>query len=142
MRRPRSGIVFGLVLFALAAPGRAAAWTWPVDGPVLRAFAFDQAHPYAGGQHRGIDVGGQPGDAVRAPADGVVSFAGTTPGNGLTLSVRTTDGYTVSLTHLGSLAVHADASVAEGDAVGTRRPERDARARRAVRPPRDPHDGR
>ena len=90
-----------------------------MDGPVLQAFVFDPAHPYAGGQHRGIDIGAATGDPVRAPAGGVVSFAGTTPGNGLTLSVRTADGYTVSLTHLGSLEPHAGASVAEGDTVGT-----------------------
>src|SRR6266566_3615420 len=119
MRRLRRGIVFGLVLFVLASPGRASAWTWPVDGPVLQAFAFDPAHPYAGGQHRGIEIGAATGDPVRASADGVVSFAGTTPGNGLTLSVRTADGYTVSLTQLGSLALHAGDSVAEGDTVGT-----------------------
>ena len=36
----------------------------PVDGPVLRTFSFDRAQPYAGGQHRGIDVGAAPGSAV------------------------------------------------------------------------------
>jgi hypothetical protein len=104
MRRLLSGTVFGLVLFVLVVPGRASGWSWPVDGPVLQPFAFDPAHPYAGGQHRGIDIGAAAGDPVRAPAGGVVSFAGTTPGNGFTLSLRTADGYTVSLTHLGSLA--------------------------------------
>ena len=32
-------------------------WTWPVQGPVLQTFSFDQAHPYAAGQHRGIAIG-------------------------------------------------------------------------------------
>ena len=54
-----------------------------------------------------------------APADGVVAFSGTTPGNGLTLSIRTGDGYTVSLTHLGSLALRAGASVDEAAPLGT-----------------------
>ena len=41
--------------------------------------------PYAGGQHRGIDIGGADrARPVRAAAAGVVSFAGTVPGNGLT----------------------------------------------------------
>ena len=39
----------------LAVPG-ARAWTWPAGGEVLRPFVFDPAHPYAGGQHRGIDI--------------------------------------------------------------------------------------
>src|SRR4051795_6097488 len=119
MRRLFSGIVFGLVLSVVFVPGRAMAWTWPVDGPVLRPYSFDPAHPYAGGQHRGVDVAAAAGDSVRSPAAGLVSFAGTTPGNGLTLSVRTADGYTVSLTHLASLALKAGASVAEGDTAGT-----------------------
>ena len=51
---------------------------------------------------------------VVAPTDGVVTYAGTPPGNGLTLSIRTPDGYSVTLTHLGSLEVRRGASVEEG----------------------------
>jgi murein DD-endopeptidase MepM/ murein hydrolase activator NlpD len=47
----------------------ALAWTWPVDGPVLQTFYVD-ANPYAGGQHRGIDVGAPVGTAVLAPTAG------------------------------------------------------------------------
>src|SRR6266540_1161518 len=112
-------LVFGLLLWCLVLPGHAAAWTWPVEGAVLRPFSFDLAHPYAAGQHRGIDLGAEAGAPVLVPAAGVVSFAGTTPGNGLTLSVRTADGYTVSLTHLGTLGVHAGTAVAEGSTVAT-----------------------
>src|SRR4029453_11062139 len=66
-----------------------------------------------------IYLGGSAGGTVVAPAGGVVSFSGTTPGNGLTLSIRTGDGYTVSLTHLGSLALHTGATVDESAPVGT-----------------------
>src|SRR5580765_5357215 len=109
----------GAVAVALAVPARAAAWTWPAGGAVLRTFSFDRAHPYAGGQRRGIDIGGSAGDTILAPSEGVVSFSGTTPGNGLTLSIRTGDGYTVSLTHLGSLALRSGAGVDESAPVGT-----------------------
>ena len=34
---------------------------------VLQTFSFDRAHPYAGGQHRGIDIGGAAGDARFSP---------------------------------------------------------------------------
>jgi hypothetical protein len=51
--------VFVLVV-ALAAPATAGAWTWPTDGPVLRPFSLG-SDPYAGGQHRGIDIGGDVG---------------------------------------------------------------------------------
>jgi murein DD-endopeptidase MepM/ murein hydrolase activator NlpD len=109
----------GLIVFALALPARALAWTWPAGGPVLRTFSFDRAHPYAAGQRRGVDIGaGALGEPVVTPAAGVVSFSGTTPANGLTLSIRTADGFTVSLTHLGSLAVRAGTHVVEAAPVG------------------------
>ena len=70
------------VLCALALPASAQAWTWPVDGPVLRPFSFDHAHPYAAGQHRGVDLGASSGADVLAPAGGVVTFAGAVPTGG------------------------------------------------------------
>ena len=79
-----------LILCACALPVSVAqAWTWPVDGPVLRPFSFDRAHPYAGGQHRGLDIGAATGTPVVAPTDGVVSFAGTVPSGGKTISIQT-----------------------------------------------------
>ena len=97
----------------------ALAWTWPVDGPVLQQFAFDPDSPYAGGQHRGIDVGAPTGTPVLAPAAGTVSFAGAVPGGGLTLAIRTPDGYSVTLVHLGALAAARGATVEEGQEVGS-----------------------
>ena len=109
-----------LILFALALPVAAArAWTWPVDGPVLRPFSFDRAHPYAAGQHRGVDLGAPAGAKVAAPAGGVVSFAGTVPEGGKTVSIQTPSGYTATLVHLGSIGVARGAHVDEGSTVGT-----------------------
>ena len=52
-------------------------WAWPIGGPgqLLRTFEAPPTR-YAAG-HRGIDLFAGPTDPVRAPADGVVSFAGT-----------------------------------------------------------------
>ncbi len=98
----------------------AQAWSWPVHGSVLQTFAYDPAHPYAGGQHRGIDIGATAtGDPVVAPAGGVVSFAGSVPTNGKCVTIETADGYSVTLTHLGSIGVAKGATVAEGAVVGT-----------------------
>jgi hypothetical protein len=110
-----------LVLFVFLAWAPAAyAWSWPVQGPVAQPFVYDEAHPYASGQHRGIDIGADAaGEAVVAPAAGTVSFAGTVPTNGKTVTIETADGYSVTLTHLGSIAVSKGAAVAEQDAVGT-----------------------
>jgi Peptidase family M23 len=107
-----------LVLLFVAWVPAAHAWTWPVDGPVEQGFAFDSTHPYAGGQHRGIDIGSEAGATVVAPAAGTVAFAGSVPTNGLTVTIETGDGLAVTLTHLGSLAVARGAAVAEGDAIG------------------------
>ena len=112
-------LALAAVLAALVFTPTAAAWTWPADGPVLQPFLFDPAHPYAGGQHRGIDIGGDSGADVRAPATGVVTFAGTVPASGRSLTVETAAGLSVTLTHLGTIDVAKGASVAEGDAVAT-----------------------
>src|SRR5436305_2281288 len=90
---------------ALIVPATALGWSWPVTGPVLTAFSFDPAHPYAAGQHRGIDIGSPLGSPVVAPASGRVSFAGTVPTGGKTVTIETADGYSVTLVHLGSFAV-------------------------------------
>ena len=115
LMRRRSLLVLLLLLFVPAA----GAWTWPVQGPVLQTFSFDPAHPYAGGQHRGIAIGAGDGAPVLAPASGVVSFAGTVPTNGKTITIQTPSGLAVSLTHLGSIEVARNASVDEGTTVGT-----------------------
>jgi hypothetical protein len=98
----------------------ASAWSWPVQGKVLQPFSYDEAHPYDAGQHRGIDIGAAAtGDPVVAPESGTVSFAGFVPTSGESLTIETTDGYSVTLTHLGSIRVAAGAAVSEGDAVAT-----------------------
>jgi hypothetical protein len=98
------------------APG-AGAWTWPADGVVLQPFSLG-SNPYAGGQHRGVDIAASDGSAILAPAGGTVAFAGTVPGGGKTVTIHTADGYSVTLVHLGSIGVPKGAVVAEGSAVG------------------------
>ena len=115
--RLRRFLVVLIAALAFAAP--AGAWTWPASGPVLLPFSFDPSHPYSAGQHRGIDIGGTAGETVFAPAAGVVTFAGTVPGSGKSVTILTSDGWSVTLTELGSIAVAKGATVAEGDGVGT-----------------------
>jgi hypothetical protein len=96
----------------------ALAWAWPVDGPVLRPFVLGD-DPYAGGQHRGVDIGAPAGTPVRTPAAGTVSFAGTVPTGGKTITIRTADGYAVTLQRLGSVSVARGSAVEEGDVAGS-----------------------
>jgi murein DD-endopeptidase MepM/ murein hydrolase activator NlpD len=119
------GLPLLAVLCALVVAPTAGAWTWPTSGAVLQPFSFDPAHPYAAGQHRGIDVAGAAGSTVAAPAAGTVTFAGSVPGSGKSLTIATAEGDAVTLTHLGSLTVAQGAVVAEGDGVGAIGPSGD-----------------
>ena len=110
-------LVAVLAAASLVVPAAASAWTWPVDGPVLRGFLFSEDNPLAPGQHRGIDIQGSLGDSVLAPASGMVTFVGRVAANGLTVTIEASDGYTVTLLHLGSSLVTRGSVVTEGQPV-------------------------
>jgi murein DD-endopeptidase MepM/ murein hydrolase activator NlpD len=66
---------------AAASPAPAAVvvtarWSWPVGPPHDLVRSFEAPASRYGPGHRGIDIVARPGDPVRAPADGVVSFSG------------------------------------------------------------------
>ncbi|MSO95221.1 MAG: M23 family metallopeptidase [Thermoleophilia bacterium] len=110
-------VLMFVVLAALVAAPQSWAWTWPLSGAVLRPYSLGP-DPYAAGQHRGIDIAGVRGDPVRAPAAGTISFAGVVPSSGRTVTIQT-EGYAVSLTHLGEFSVVKGDSVSEGYVIGT-----------------------
>lgn len=71
-----------LVGFGSAAQATGASWHWPVaDHQVLRA--FDPPATEYGAGHRGVDLAGTFGSAVRAVAPGTVAFAGDVAGVGV-----------------------------------------------------------
>src|ERR671910_2520177 len=102
---------------AIATAQAEAAWLWPVRGEVITQYR-NGSDPYAGGQHRGIDIAAPVGTAVAAAAAGEVRFAGIAGSSGLTVSVRTGDGYDTSYLHLSSIAVRAGAHVSGGERLG------------------------
>lgn len=104
------------IFFALAETADAA-WVWPVSGDVITPYR-NGTDPYATGQHRGIDIAAPVGTPVVAAAGGDVRFAGTAGSSGLTISIRTGDGYDTSYLHLSSLDVRAGAHVSGGDRIG------------------------
>ena len=56
---------------------------WPTEGHVTSPFG-PRTSPFTGQpqHHTGVDIAAPPGTPVRAPADGIVTFAGTLPGYG------------------------------------------------------------
>src|SRR5437764_2743153 len=110
--------LIAVITAVLVCTPTATAWTWPADGPVVEKFKLGD-DPYAAGQHRGIDIGAPAGTVVLAPASGSVSFAGAVPVSGRTLTIQTHDGYSVTLTHLGSTGAERGDTVGEGSAIAT-----------------------
>jgi hypothetical protein len=106
-----------VVAFLAAAAPANAEWVWPLRGPVITTYRNGD-DPYAGGQHRGIDIAGPVGAPVVAAAGGEVRFAGTAGSSGLTVSVRTADGFDTSYLHLSSVSVRAGEVVSSGAALG------------------------
>jgi peptidase M23-like protein len=99
---------------AIAAPG----WQWPVRGRVITPYR-NGSDPYAGGQHRGIDIAAPVGTPVAVATAGTVTFAGPLGSSGLTVDVRTADGrLDTSYLHLSSVRVAAGDVVASGDGLG------------------------
>jgi hypothetical protein len=115
--RPFLTAVVALVALLLASEPAHAAWVWPVRGQVITTYR-NGGDPYAGGQHRGIDIAAPVGSAVVAAAGGEVRFAGTAGSSGLTVSVRTSDGFDTSYLHLASVSVRERALVSAGDTLG------------------------
>lgn len=57
-------------------------WLWPLARSRLEREFQAPAHRYGAG-HRGIDLRADPGAAIRAPAPGIVAFAGRVAGRGV-----------------------------------------------------------
>ncbi len=119
MRRLLRLLIFFLALAAFFAPATSAyaAWVWPVAGKVITPYR-NGTDPYATGQHRGIDIAAPVRTPVVAAAGGDVRFAGTAGSSGLTISIRTADGYDTSYLHLSSLSIRAGAHVSTGQRIG------------------------
>src|SRR5438874_2843432 len=106
-------------LLLFAPPASAGSdWRWPVRGPVITPYR-NGADPYAGGQHRGIDIGASAGTPVIAASAGTVTYAGLAGSSGLTVAVRTGDGrFDTAYLHLSSIKLEKGDRVAPGDGIG------------------------
>jgi murein DD-endopeptidase MepM/ murein hydrolase activator NlpD len=115
MKRTLVSLVVVLVSVLATAPARASGvWIWPVTGPVVKGFDPPNS-PYGSG-HRGIDIAAPVGTIVRAPAPGVVSFAGNVGGH-LFVTINHGGGLLSTCSFLSGLLVHKGDTVAPGQAI-------------------------
>jgi murein DD-endopeptidase MepM/ murein hydrolase activator NlpD len=92
-------------------------WGWPVDPPHTITRPFEAPTTAYGPGHRGIDIAVAPGAEVRAPADGIVSFAGVVVDRPV-VSIRHADGLVSSVEPVVPLVAAGDPVVA-GQVIGT-----------------------
>lgn len=90
------------------------AWSWPLAGPRLVRPFSQPPHRYGPG-HRGIDLAGAEG-TVRAPADGVVAFAGVVVDRPV-LTIAHADGVVSSFEPV-TTTLRPGSGVARGEPVG------------------------
>ena len=95
-------------------------WRWPIQPrpPVLRPFRAPVTTYGAG--HRGLDVGADPGEPVRAVEAGVVTHAGVVAGRG-TVTVTHADGLRSTYEPVGA-KVSVGEQVHVGDVLGVLQP--------------------
>jgi murein DD-endopeptidase MepM/ murein hydrolase activator NlpD len=108
-------LVLGLSL-AIAAPARAS------SGHMTGFWAVYAAPGGAERVHHGVDAAWPAGSAVPAPCEGIVTFAGRTPGIGggsmMAVTIETAQGL-LSVMPLSELAVRQGDAVAAGSGLGT-----------------------
>ena len=92
---------------------------WPVQGVVTSSFGA-RLDPFngEGAFHSGIDIATPVGDAVRAPAGGVVVKAGMGSGYGREVIIDHGHGIQTLYAHLSGFAVTAGQDVQRGDILG------------------------
>lgn len=127
-RRIASAALAAALLFAMSAASSASAatapappdlaergWVWPVAPVRIVAPWVAPAHEYGPG-HRGIDLAHGAGAEVKAPAPGVVAFAGAVAGRGV-ITLDHGDGLVTTLEPV-ETALAPGTVVARGDPVG------------------------
>ena len=85
----------------------------PVDGPIVAPYSPVGAY----GGHWGVDYSAPVGTPVRAPASGVVTFAGSVAGM-ISVTIEPVSGFKVSVSYLSSHRVSTGQQVTRGMIVG------------------------
>ena len=92
---------------------------WPTRGLVTSSYGT-RVSPFSGkvSNHRGMDIAAPSGTAVRAPADGVVTFSEYDGAYGKTIVITHGYGLVTRYAHLSGFKVQAGQQVKRGDLIG------------------------
>ena len=90
-------------------------FTWPVNGSLISVFG-----PKPDGERNdGLNIAANPGDAVRAAADGEVVYAGDqVPTFGNLVLIKHPGGWVTAYAHMGKIMVHNRDQVVQGQQIG------------------------
>jgi murein DD-endopeptidase MepM/ murein hydrolase activator NlpD len=88
---------------------------WPVGGKFTSGFGM-RKHPQSGQEqfHSGVDISVPSGTPVKATAEGIVSFAGWSRGNGNVVVIEHGHGFSTVYAHNSSLKVKTGETVKQG----------------------------
>ena len=91
---------------------------WPTEGQVTSRFG-PRTSPFTGQpqHHTGVDIAAPPGTPIRAPAAGVVTFAGTLPGSGTVVVLTHGVGYKTFYGHNQKNLVGKGAHITRGQQI-------------------------
>ncbi len=92
---------------------------WPVKGWITCGFG-SRIDPFSGALsfHRGVDIANDKGTPVKAPADGVVSFAAFEKGYGNLVTINHGNGYSTRYGHLKKYVVSPGQQIKKGQVLG------------------------
>jgi murein DD-endopeptidase MepM/ murein hydrolase activator NlpD len=92
---------------------------WPVKGRITALFG-QRLDPFSGegSFHTGIDIASYYGDAIRAAAEGTVTFVGQRAGYGNVIVIDHGFGYTTLYAHLSRFSTQGGVNVKRGDVIG------------------------
>ena len=93
---------------------------WPHSGKINNEFGF-RRNPFGGRAyefHPGMDIDGERGESVLAPASGTVIKAGFTGGYGNMVEISHGDGLTTRYGHLSKIDVSVGSQVTRGQLIG------------------------
>ncbi len=91
---------------------------WPAPGRVSSSYGYRE-HPMYGDEkfHSGLDISVPLQTPVKSTADGIVSFAGWTPGGGYTIVVEHGHGFSTAYAHNRKATVKVGQRVKRGDVI-------------------------